>query len=443
MARRRASTASRSASATSRRCASSRSRSPTASSWCSSGRRARGKTTALRMLAGLEAITAGEIRIGDRDVINRVAPRERDIAMVFQDYALYPQMTVLRQPRVRRCGGARCRRTRSSARVRRGGGVARARAAARAQAAPALRRPAAARRARPRAGARPAGVPDGRAALEPRRQAARADARRDQAAAAGGRHDDRLRHPRPGRGDDDGRPHRGHERRPCSSRSARRRSSTSGPANTLRGRLHRLARDELRARAERLGLEPDGRGSSACARSSRGSGATGWSGRSRARSSTSRRSGARRSSASTGSSSRSRAAPRRRSARRCATAWCATACGASIPDRRGAGSVGSRGRAPRRTRCRHPRLPRHDLRRARVAARPRRGALRRRAGALAGRRRDHRGGGGPARARHRAGGAGRRRPRRRVRPARDRARRRGGRGLPHQAHAGDRDHADR
>jgi multiple sugar transport system ATP-binding protein len=52
-----------------------------------------GKTTALRMLAGLESITAGEIAIGDR-VVNRVAPRERDIAMVFQDYALYPQMSV-------------------------------------------------------------------------------------------------------------------------------------------------------------------------------------------------------------------------------------------------------------------------------------------------------------------------------------------------------------
>src|SRR5215204_7098762 len=52
-----------------------------------------GKTTALRMLAGLESITGGEIAIGDR-VVNRVAPRERDIAMVFQDYALYPQMSV-------------------------------------------------------------------------------------------------------------------------------------------------------------------------------------------------------------------------------------------------------------------------------------------------------------------------------------------------------------
>jgi ABC-type sugar transport system ATPase subunit len=52
-----------------------------------------GKTTALRMLAGLEAVSAGEISIGGR-VVNKIAPRERDIAMVFQDYALYPQMTV-------------------------------------------------------------------------------------------------------------------------------------------------------------------------------------------------------------------------------------------------------------------------------------------------------------------------------------------------------------
>ena len=52
-----------------------------------------GKSTLLRMVAGLEAITEGEIRIGDR-VINDVPPRERDIAMVFQSYALYPHMSV-------------------------------------------------------------------------------------------------------------------------------------------------------------------------------------------------------------------------------------------------------------------------------------------------------------------------------------------------------------
>ena len=52
-----------------------------------------GKTTLLRMIAGLEEISEGEILIGDR-VVNRVAPKERDIAMVFQNYALYPHMTV-------------------------------------------------------------------------------------------------------------------------------------------------------------------------------------------------------------------------------------------------------------------------------------------------------------------------------------------------------------
>jgi multiple sugar transport system ATP-binding protein len=52
-----------------------------------------GKSTALRMLAGLEALDAGSIHIGDRDVSN-VRPRDRDIAMVFQNYALYPQLSV-------------------------------------------------------------------------------------------------------------------------------------------------------------------------------------------------------------------------------------------------------------------------------------------------------------------------------------------------------------
>ncbi len=52
-----------------------------------------GKTTALRLLAGLEEITRGQIRIGDR-VVNDVAPKDRDIAMVFQSYALYPHLTV-------------------------------------------------------------------------------------------------------------------------------------------------------------------------------------------------------------------------------------------------------------------------------------------------------------------------------------------------------------
>jgi multiple sugar transport system ATP-binding protein len=52
-----------------------------------------GKTTALRMVAGLEAISEGEIQIGER-VVNGLHPRKRDVAMVFQNYALYPHMTV-------------------------------------------------------------------------------------------------------------------------------------------------------------------------------------------------------------------------------------------------------------------------------------------------------------------------------------------------------------
>jgi len=52
-----------------------------------------GKTTALRMIAGLESVTRGTVSIGDR-VVNDVSPKERDIAMVFQNYALYPHMSV-------------------------------------------------------------------------------------------------------------------------------------------------------------------------------------------------------------------------------------------------------------------------------------------------------------------------------------------------------------
>src|SRR5690349_24403140 len=52
-----------------------------------------GKSTALRSIAGLEEITSGTISIGDR-VVNNLPPKDRDIAMVFQNYALYPHMTV-------------------------------------------------------------------------------------------------------------------------------------------------------------------------------------------------------------------------------------------------------------------------------------------------------------------------------------------------------------
>ncbi|HLJ08908.1 MAG TPA: sn-glycerol-3-phosphate ABC transporter ATP-binding protein UgpC [Acidimicrobiia bacterium] len=72
-----------------------------------------GKTTVLRMVGGLEEATAGEIRIGGRDVTH-LAPRERDIAMVFQTYALYPHMTVFQNMafglKLRKTPGAEVRR---------------------------------------------------------------------------------------------------------------------------------------------------------------------------------------------------------------------------------------------------------------------------------------------------------------------------------------------
>ena len=59
-----------------------------------------GKSTLLRLIAGLEEASAGTILIGDRDVTH-LEPRDRDIAMVFQSYALYPHMTVARESRLR------------------------------------------------------------------------------------------------------------------------------------------------------------------------------------------------------------------------------------------------------------------------------------------------------------------------------------------------------
>jgi multiple sugar transport system ATP-binding protein len=71
-----------------------------------------GKSTTLRMIAGLEEISDGTITIDGR-VVNDVLPKDRDIAMVFQNYALYPHMSVMRIWRlVSRCG--KCRRKRFS-----------------------------------------------------------------------------------------------------------------------------------------------------------------------------------------------------------------------------------------------------------------------------------------------------------------------------------------
>ena len=211
-----------------------------------------GKTTALRMLAGLEEVDAGAVLIGGRDVTD-VAPKRRDVAMVFQNYALYPYLTVeaniafpLRIAKVKKSERAR--------RVARGRRAARPDRVPAAQARPALRRPAAARRDGPRDRARAERLPDGRAALQPRREAARPDAGRHRRAPVAARRHHGLRHPRPVRGDDARPSRRGAEGRAA---AAVRRAADAVRASGehVRRRLHRLAGDEpLRApaRSERL-----------------------------------------------------------------------------------------------------------------------------------------------------------------------------------------------
>ena len=207
-----------------------------------------GKSTLLRMIAGLEDVDTGAIFIGGRDVTD-LQPRERDIAMVFQSYALYPHMTRPPEPRLRPQGPAPRQAGDGGAR-RAGRAAAAARGAARPAAGGALGRAAPARRDGPRDRPRAGGVPDGRAALEPRRQAPRRDAGRAREPARTPRRDDGLRHARPGRGDDAGRPGRGDAGGPD---PAGRRAEDALPAagEPLRRVVHGLARDEPRRGAAR------------------------------------------------------------------------------------------------------------------------------------------------------------------------------------------------
>ncbi len=199
-----------------------------------------GKTTALRMVAGLEEISAGTVSIGGR-VVNDVSPKERDIAMVFQNYALYPHLSVAENIAF----GLRLRKEPKSddQRARHMGGED--------------ARPDALPRPQPKelSGGQRQRVAMGRAIVrqpqvflmdEPLsnldaklRVQMRADIAKLQTEL---RDDDDLRHPRPGRGDDDGRPRRGHEQRASCSRSMRRSGSTTGrrtcswPASSARRR---------------------------------------------------------------------------------------------------------------------------------------------------------------------------------------------------------------
>ena len=200
-----------------------------------------GKSTSLRMLAGLEDVNGGAIRIGDRDVTH-LPPKDRDIAMVFQNYALYPHMTVAdNMGFALKIAGVNKAEIRKQVE----------------EAAKILdlteyldRKPKAL------SGGQRQRVAMGRAIVrEPQvflmdeplsnldAKLRVADPYADRRAPAPARHHHRLRHPRPGRGHDDGRPRGG----------AQGRSAPAGrlaaqhvrpPGQPLRRRLHRLPRHE-------------------------------------------------------------------------------------------------------------------------------------------------------------------------------------------------------
>ena len=152
-----------------------------------------GKSTLLRMIAGLETITSGTISIDGR-VVNKEEPAERDIAMVFQNYALYPHMTRPPEPRIRaqepRHAAPRDRPT-----GRRSRAHPRDRALPRPPASPAFGWPAPARRDGSGHRAPAQGFPLRRAALEPRCETSWPDARRNPPLAADPAHYQRLCHP--------------------------------------------------------------------------------------------------------------------------------------------------------------------------------------------------------------------------------------------------------
>ena len=166
-----------------------------------------GKSTALRMIAGLEDPTVGHDhhRRPRRQRRRGQGPRHRDGV---PELRALPAHDGAAGTSSSRCGRARCRRPSATSSCEDAAESLDLGDAARPQARAALRWAAPTGRAGARDRAPPAGVPHGRAAVEPRRQAAGADPGRAGRAAAAARGDDHLRHPRPGRGDDDGPPHR-------------------------------------------------------------------------------------------------------------------------------------------------------------------------------------------------------------------------------------------
>jgi len=202
-----------------------------------------GKSTALRMLAGLEQISEGRILIGSGwSTTWRQGPGHRDGVPVLR---AVPAHERVRQHGLPAPDGAHEEggdRQAGQERVADPGPGQ----LPQAQAAGTLRRAAAARGAGPGDRAQPQGLLARRAALQPGRQAERADPGRAAEAAPGPADDLHLRHPRPGRGDDDGGPDRDHERgHPAAGGDAG--GGLRPPGQPVRGRLHRQPDDELRA----------------------------------------------------------------------------------------------------------------------------------------------------------------------------------------------------
>jgi multiple sugar transport system ATP-binding protein len=202
-----------------------------------------GKSTLLRMIAGLEDISGGDDRDRRARVVNDVPPKERDIAMVFQNYALYPHMTVRDNMAFALDARASSAEDEIDERV----GAAAEHPAASTQLLD--------RYPRQLSGGQRQRVAMGRAIVrdpqvflfdEPLSNLDAklrvADAHRDQGAAPAAADHHRLRHPRPDRGDDDGRPDRRDEGRPRRAGRQRRSSSTtsrptsSSPASSARRR---------------------------------------------------------------------------------------------------------------------------------------------------------------------------------------------------------------
>ena len=217
-----------------------------------------GKSSTLRMLAGLEHISAGDIRFGGRR-INDLPPKDRDIAMVFENYALYPHKTVrenIANPLRLRGTDART----IEAKVREAAACSRSSSCSTAGR-PSCRRAEAARGDRPDHRARAAALPVRRADRPSRRQAARPHARRAEADAAAARHDHDLRHARPARGHVDGRPHRRHA---CGRAAAVRHApgDLQPPGQRVGRGLRRRAADEHHRRDRgRAGRPPGARAS--------------------------------------------------------------------------------------------------------------------------------------------------------------------------------------